>query len=82
MFALQTLGVAVRNVFAGEIMRRRVTDELARLGDRELADMGISRSDIRRIAREAAVEAAAVPADVPAAQAARPRPVTGTPHHA
>ena len=41
MFALQTLGVALRNVFAGEIMRRRVTDELARLGDRELADMGI-----------------------------------------
>lgn len=82
MFALQTLGVAVRNVFAGEIMRRRVTDELARLGDRELADMGISRSDIRRIAREAAVEAAAVPADVPAAPAARPRSVTGTPHHA
>lgn len=82
MFALKTLGVALRNVFAGEIMRRRVTDELARLGDRELADMGISRSDIRRIAREAAAEAVKVPADVPAIPAARPRAVTGTPRHA
>ncbi|MGA7973395.1 MAG: DUF1127 domain-containing protein [Pseudolabrys sp.] len=36
---------------------RRYSDsvnELNRLGDRELADIGISRSDIHRVARDAA----------------------------
>jgi uncharacterized protein YjiS (DUF1127 family) len=32
----------------------RSLSELSRLGDRELADIGISRSDIPRLARKAA----------------------------
>ncbi|MFG1375037.1 DUF1127 domain-containing protein [Xanthobacter oligotrophicus] len=57
MIALQTLWFALRGFFAGEILRRRVIDELASLSDRDLSDMGVSRSDIRRLARESAEEA-------------------------
>ncbi len=35
----------------------RTRDELMQLGDRDLADLGIPRSDIKRLAREAADEA-------------------------
>lgn len=48
------------NIFAnvvGAIQRRRVyrttVIELARLSERELSDLGITRGDIERIAREA-----------------------------
>lgn len=36
---------------------RRTYDELIRLDDRDLADLGISRADIPDIAREAALKA-------------------------
>ncbi|WP_149578405.1 DUF1127 domain-containing protein [Xanthobacter oligotrophicus] len=69
MYALYTLWVALRSFFAGEVLRRRVIDELASLSDRDLSDMGVSRSDIRRLARESAEEAmrpAAQPTSRPA----------------
>ncbi|WP_393978506.1 DUF1127 domain-containing protein [Xanthobacter nonsaccharivorans] len=75
MFALQTLWVSLQKVFAGEILRRRVMDELGSLSDRDLADIGISRSDIARVAREAAaveVKAGAV------TKAPRPNRLTGS----
>ncbi|MFG1182201.1 DUF1127 domain-containing protein [Xanthobacter versatilis] len=74
MYALYTLWVALRSFFAGEVLRRRVIDELASLSDRDLSDMGVSRSEIRRLAREAAEEAMR-----PAAQpAARPATLAGS----
>ena len=42
----------LRNLFAGlaAMMRRRaVTDELAALSDRELADIGLNRADLGRV---------------------------------
>ncbi|WP_432715793.1 DUF1127 domain-containing protein [Xanthobacter autotrophicus] len=75
MLALQTLWVALRSFFAGAVMRRRVVDELASLSDRELSDMGVSRSDIRRLAREAAEEAGARSAKRPAG---RPAALSGS----
>ncbi|MFS8043667.1 DUF1127 domain-containing protein [Xanthobacter sp. AM33] len=76
MFALQALWVALRGFFAGEVLRRRVSDELASLSDRELSDMGVSRSDIRRLAREAAAEAVVLPAEIE--PASRPAPLSGS----
>lgn len=75
MFALQTLWVSLQKVFAGEILRRHVMDELGSLSDRDLADIGISRSDIARVAREAA--AVEVKAGA-AAKAPRPNRLTGS----
>ncbi|MFG1350064.1 DUF1127 domain-containing protein [Xanthobacter autotrophicus] len=75
MFALQTLWIALRSFFAGAVMRRRVVDELTALSDRDLSDMGVSRSDIRRLAREAAEEAGARSARRPAG---RPAPLSGS----
>lgn len=75
MFALQTLWVALGSFFAGAVMRRRVVDELGSLSDRELSDMGINRSDIRRLAREAAEEAGARSAKQPAG---RPAALSGS----
>ena len=74
MYALFTLWVALRGFFAGEVLRRRVIDELASLSDRELSDMGVSRYDIRRLAREAAEEAMA-PVSQPVA---RPATLSGS----
>lgn len=78
MFALQTLLVSIRKVFADALLRQQVREELGGLGDRELADIGISRSDIRRIARMSNTEAPA-----PAAPASRRHaPLAGTPRAA
>lgn len=80
MFALQTLWVSVRKVFADAMLRQQVREELGGLGDRELSDIGISRSDIRRIAR---MSTTATPVATPAAAATRRHaPLTGTPRAA
>lgn len=75
MFALQTLWVSLQKLFAGEVLRRRVMDELASLSDRDLADIGISRSDIPRLAREAAAVETKTGA---AAKGHRPTHLTGS----
>ncbi|QRG09846.1 DUF1127 domain-containing protein [Xanthobacter dioxanivorans] len=54
------------------MLRRRVTEELASLSDRELSDIGISRSDIRRIAHDAAATSGTVATAAPEPAARRP----------
>lgn len=40
----------IKNAFNSWAKRQRVIDELGKLSDRELADMGLSRADIYKIA--------------------------------
>ena len=49
----------VRSGLAWSASFRATYDELSALSDRDLGDLGISRSEITRIAREAADEASA-----------------------
>lgn len=65
MFALQTLWVSLQNALSNEILRRRVTEELESMSERELADLGISRCDIGRIARDTVSEASVATARAP-----------------
>ncbi len=41
----------VREKYSNWVSYRRAVDELSRLSNRELADLGISRCDIRFVAR-------------------------------
>jgi uncharacterized protein YjiS (DUF1127 family) len=47
---------ALMNRFSRYMMYRRTLNELAGLNDRELADLGLTRSGLRRIAYQAAYE--------------------------
>lgn len=42
----------LKNAYNRQMKIYQTVKELDRLGDRELADLGISRCDIRRIARD------------------------------
>jgi uncharacterized protein YjiS (DUF1127 family) len=42
---------AMRQKYSNWVSYRRAVDELSRLSQRELADLGISRSDIKFVAR-------------------------------
>ncbi|GAB4513243.1 MAG: DUF1127 domain-containing protein [Roseibium sp.] len=42
---------SVRQKYTNWVSYRRAVDELSRLSSRELADLGISRSDIKFVAR-------------------------------
>lgn len=48
------LAAEIKLAFARRAVYRRTYNELAALSDRELADLGIPRSSIRRVSREAA----------------------------
>lgn len=56
-FTVDRIRAAMRN-FGEEMVRRRIyrttLGELSALSNRELADLGMSRSELRRIAYEAA----------------------------
>lgn len=43
----------LKNAIQRQAQYRRTTDELSRLTDRELGDLGISRNQIRSVARAA-----------------------------
>ena len=47
---------ALMNRFSRYMMYRRTLNELAALSDRELADLGLNRSGLRRMAYQAAYE--------------------------
>jgi len=69
---LVNLFVAARNAIAEWHRRRMAYEELMSLSDRSLADIGISRSQVRSIVyAEGESEAAPVPAGKPAMPAGR-----------
>ena len=69
---LVNLFVAARNAIAEWHRRRMAYEELMSLSDRSLADIGISRSQIRSIVyAEQEPEAAPAPAEKPAMPAGR-----------
>lgn len=54
---IEQIGIALRTAFARRRVYNRVADELSAYTDRELADLGLSRYDIRALARQAADQA-------------------------
>lgn len=50
---IQALSDSLCDIFTRRHRYRRVVRELSNLSERELNDIGISRSDIQRIAKEA-----------------------------
>ena len=52
--ALSDWLAGVNETLARRRIARHTYTELAQLGDRELADLGLTRSDLRRVARDAA----------------------------
>lgn len=53
-----TLSRRIKAYFVGRSVQRRTYDELDMTSDRELADLGLSRHDVRRIAAVAGRQAA------------------------
>jgi len=54
---LATIVGSVKGFFVRAYVRHSVYSKLARLSDRMLADIGLTRGDIKRIANEAAMNA-------------------------
>lgn len=79
MIALQTLWIAANDALRGYVERQRAIEELSGMTDRELADIGITRGEIRTLC---AVKAEKAPADVESHRSARPKVVGGTALHA
>ena len=55
---IEQIGIALRTALERRRVYNEVAGELSSYTDRQLADLGLSRYDIRALARQAAVEAA------------------------
>lgn len=59
---IEKIGIALRTAFERHRHYNKIRTELEQFNDRELNELGISRSDIHEIARRAAVEEVVVAA--------------------